>query len=419
MVLKKKMCSFVNGFSMLKNCGIVLMTILVLAVSSSGCQGAAKAAKTVKAEKVEYSVKLTGTVPELLAVPEVADLKPIFCRATPIPKKYSNEQSGYTALTVGPDGKVYLGTARYCDYGYWIAFDPKDRTFSTAIDIRQATGEDLYDINTQGKTHTKLAVGPDGKIWGGTKQGHELFKTRPEIGEQSDGYPGGHLLSYDPATGVTEDYGVLRKHNGLMNCVIDHKRRKIYFKTEPQTDFIIYDMDNRQVFNKGRVGTWGRYMDMDAEGNMWILNHDGFVTKYDVEKDELIDYKVVVEGEGHAYKPPYSCVIGGRGKERGMVMYGGDHDMIQEFDLTRPADGVAPKMGVEDFRSVRVAGESNAVGDDPAHCGIKFSVNVADVDTLGKEAEIRLAFVGFPREQGGDEIEIGIVRIRRVERRVN
>ena len=284
---------------------------------------------------------LTGEVPEKLQQPEVANLKPLFCRFTPVPEAYHNEKSGYTAFEVGPDGKVYLGTARYYDYGYWLAYDPKDRSFTPVVDLRVTVAEDLFDVNTQGKTHTDLAVGPDGKIYGGTKQGHELFQTRPEIGEQAGGYPGGHLVSYDPATGVAQDLGVLRSQDGLMNCVMDPERRRIYFKTEPRTHFLIYEMDTHQVIDKGRVGTWARYIDMDGEGNVWIPNHGRF-TKYDVATDQLMEFDVAVEGDGPPYRKPYACVIGGAGGQRNMKLYGGDVERIQEFDLARAANGVLP-----------------------------------------------------------------------------
>lgn len=292
--------------------------------------------------------KPTGRVPEKLQQPEVADLQPLFCRATSVPEEYANNRSGYTAFVAAPDGKVYLGTANYYDYGYWLAYDPRDRSLQRVVDMRETVAEDLYDINTQGKTHTQLAVGPDGRVYGGTKQGHELFATRPEIGEESGGYPGGHLVSYDPATGVARDLGVLRAQDGLMNGIVDHERRRIYFKTEPRTHFLVYEMDTRQVIDKGRVGTWGRYIDMDDEGNVWIPNH-GRMTQYDAERDELVEYEVRVEGEGPDYRKPYACAIGGRGSKRGadfnrrgMKLYGGDTREIQEFDLARAKDGVVP-----------------------------------------------------------------------------
>ena len=285
--------------------------------------------------------RLDGSVPDKLKQPDAAGLKPLFCRFTPVPEAYHTDKSGYTAFAVGPDGKVYLGTARYCDYGYWLAYDPSDRSFTPVVDIRIAVAENLFDVNTQGKTHTDLVVGPDGKIYGGTKQGHELFGTRPEIGEQAGGYPGGHLLSYDPARGVAEDLGILRSQDGLMNCVIDPQRRRIYFKTEPRTHFLIYEMDTHQVIDKGRVGTWGRYIDMDGQGNVWIPNH-GRLTKYDAVKDELAEFAVHVVGEGPPYRKPYACVIGGNGSQRGMKLYGGDCRRIQEFDLARAAAGAVP-----------------------------------------------------------------------------
>ena len=294
-----------------------------------------------------YPLTLSGTVPDPLQQPGVADLHPLWARFTPVPEEYANQKSGYTAFVVGLDGKVYLGTANYYDYGYWLAYDPSDRSFTVVVDMRSLIAEHLYDVNTQGKTHTQLALGPDGIIYGGTKQGHELFATRPEIGEQANGYPGGHLLSYDPSTKTAQDLGVLRPQDGLMNGIVDHERRRIYFKTEPRTHFLTYELDTGQVIDKGRVGTWARYIDMDEQGNVWIPNQ-GRITAYRVETDQLEEYEVQVEGDGPPYRKPYACVIGAgtkRGADfntRGMKLYGGDHARIQEFDLARAAGGVVP-----------------------------------------------------------------------------
>ncbi|MFH1743649.1 MAG: hypothetical protein ABIH23_31985 [bacterium] len=282
------------------------------------------------------STPFVGFCKEKPVPPELAKFPKLSCKATHIPEEFSTHGSGYTAMTVGCDGKVYVGSARYCDYGYWIAYDPRTGDVEPVVDIRLLAAEDLYDVNTQGKTHTKLFSDSDGKIYGGTKQGHELFITRPEIGEESGGYPGGHLLSYDPKTGISEDLGILRAQDGLMNGILDPARRRMYFKTEPRTHFIVYEMDTHQVIDKGRVGTWGRYIDMDKNGNVWIPNHD-VVTEYDAELDELIDYEVRVEGPGHPYRKPYACVMGPDGK-----FYGGDHLKIQEFDLNRAANGILP-----------------------------------------------------------------------------
>ncbi|HPO07986.1 MAG TPA: hypothetical protein PLZ55_04915 [bacterium] len=269
--------------------------------------------------------------------PELKNLPKLDCRSMLIPKEYSTHGSGYTAITVGRDGKVYVGSARYCDYGYWISCDPRTRKVEPVVNIRQLVAEDLYDVNTQGKTHTKLFLGPDGTIYGGTKQGHELFDTRPEIGEEAGGYPGGHLLTYNPETGVSQDLGIIRAQDGLMNGILDPVRRRIYFKTEPRMHFVYYEMDTHQVVDKGRVGTWGRYIDMDAKGNVWIPNH-GVMTEYDAERDEIIDYHVQVDGGGRPYEKPYACVMGPEGDK----LYGGDHRTIQEFDLERAANGLIP-----------------------------------------------------------------------------
>ena len=57
-----------------------------------------------------------------------------------------------------------------------------------------------------------------------------------------------------------------------MNGIVDHERRRIYFKPNRACTSLIYELDTHQVIDKGRVGTWSRYIDMDDRGDVWIPN---------------------------------------------------------------------------------------------------------------------------------------------------
>src|SRR5262249_38613325 len=83
------------------------------------------------------------------------------------PEGTTTDGSGYTALVVGLDGRVYCGAARYGGYAWLLRFDPNGRPLfmERVVNMQELTGERLQGISTQGKIHGMLVVGPDGRIW--------------------------------------------------------------------------------------------------------------------------------------------------------------------------------------------------------------------------------------------------------------
>src|SRR5262249_55018052 len=180
--------------------------------------------------------------------PEVKDFQPVDSHVVVAPRDTTTEASGYTAIEVGKDGRVYVGSARYGDYAWLLRFDPakKPLWMDKVVGMRELTGERREGINTQGKIHAKIVVGADGKVWFASKQAHEVFDTRPEY-EDADGYPGGHLCWYDPKTGFSRSVGILKRREGLMAGAIDDGRGKLYYRSEPRNHFLVYDIKTGEV----------------------------------------------------------------------------------------------------------------------------------------------------------------------------
>src|SRR5262249_46595267 len=137
---------------------------------------------------------------------------PLRCFVVFAPEGTTTDGSGYTAIAVGPDGKVYVGATRYGGYAWLLRFDPRTGAvfMERVVNVQQLTGEWLVGINTQGKIHGLIIIGPDGRIWFVTKQAHEGFATRPEYAEEAEGYPRGHLCYHDPKTGFNRRIGILK-----------------------------------------------------------------------------------------------------------------------------------------------------------------------------------------------------------------
>lgn len=265
------------------------------------------------------------------------------CRVVFAPLGTTTEASGYTAIEVGRDGYVYVGTARYGDYGWLLRFpgtsllgkdgqpDELPLFMEKVVSMRELTGERLTGINTQGKIHTKMVVGADGRIWFGSKQAHEVFDTRPEYGEDPLGYPGGHLCYYDPSTGFARSLGILKKQEGLMAGAIDDKRGKLYWRSEPKNHFLVYDLQTLEVRDAGHIGGNGRYMVCDRHGAVYTTGSQGILCRYDPQTLYVEDLAVVME-DGSPPATPYVLALGPNGKLYG-AGYG--HPWIMEYDIDR------------------------------------------------------------------------------------
>jgi hypothetical protein len=260
------------------------------------------------------------------------------------PEGTTTDGSGYTALAVGRDGRVYVGGARYGGYAWLLRFDPRTRGYfmERVVSVRQLTGERRRGINTQGKIHALIIVGPDGRIWFATKQAHEVFDTRPEYGEDPDGYPGGHLCYYDPKTGFSRSVGILKRHEGLMGGAMDRAGNFLYYRTEPKNVFLRYDIKAGEVKERGHIGASCRYMVIDGDGAVYTPGRGAYLCRYDPKTGYVEDLHVRVEGPGH-YEAPYVIALGPNGKLYGA---GTTHPWILEYDIAHYKPGPFPEVVV-------------------------------------------------------------------------
>ncbi len=282
----------------------------------------------------------------VLCLATVTHARRIACDVVPIPTEFHNG-SGYTALECGPDGRVYVGTAWYGGSAHLIRFEPETGEWEKIFDAHSMTREPITALDAQGKIHAKILADGDGIIWAATKHGNEAWQQRPEYGEHATGYPGGHLFSYNPATGQVIDHGILMAQNGIMGGVVDRERRRLYFVSDALAHFLVYDIDANTVRNLGFVGSIPRYMAIDQRGR--VFTHGGmpndrhgwrpvgadtpYLCMYDPETDRLYHLAVIVEGpEPEAYAVPYVLAAGADGNRLFGNATGGKY--LMEFDLT-------------------------------------------------------------------------------------
>jgi hypothetical protein len=279
---------------------------------------------------------------------------PLPCHIVFAPQGTTTDGSGYTAIEIGKDGRIYVGAARYGDYAWLLRFDPmaKPLFMDKVVSLRNLTGERRSGINTQGKIHSKILVGADGRVWFASKQAHEIFETRPEYGADGDGFPGGHLCYFDPKTGFSRSMGILKKQEGVVAGAIDDARGKLYYRSEPKNVFLVYDIRTGEVRERGQVGTACRYMAIDKGGMVYTVGRGATLCRFDPATDYVEDLAVKVAGEG-GYDPPYVLAMGPNGKLYGL---GVSHPSIMEFDIAHVRPGPFPEVTMRNIAPASLQG---------------------------------------------------------------
>jgi sugar lactone lactonase YvrE len=213
-----------------------------------------------------------------------------------LPSAYTNQESGYFSIIEGHNGRVYIGTAKYGVNAYLLEFDPKAGTTRMVLDVHAVIGSSATGFAAQAKIHTRNNVGASGKIYCGSKQGY------PEKGESRDLYRGGYVLTYDPATGRAEHFGIPKPGHGVISVTPDESRGKVYVSTCADTrpiehsHFMVLDLKTKAYRDLGDMQVAYAFVVLDHRGRAYHPKRGGTVVCYDPAADRAEELTVTVDG---------------------------------------------------------------------------------------------------------------------------
>lgn len=251
-------------------------------------------------------IKLLETIVVLVlvvwATPASAADTWLLGHATKLPSEYTNQESGYFSLVATPDGRLYVGTAKYGVNAYLLEFDPKTGKVRMVMDVHKTIKLAGTGYAAQAKIHTRNNVGASGKVYVGSKQGY------PEKGEHRCDYPGGYVLVHDPKTGKNEHFGIARARHGIISVIPDEARGVAYVSTcsddRPidSTHFMVLDLKKRTFRDLGDMQHAYAYVVLDDRGRAYHPVRGGAVARYDPATDKVERLKVTIDGKA----PPAS-----------------------------------------------------------------------------------------------------------------
>ncbi|WP_257668304.1 hypothetical protein [Parapedobacter tibetensis] len=159
----------------------------------------------------------------------------------------------YNAISVASDGKVYyvLSSESYDIGGQIYVYDPQTDKTSFLADLTEICGENGRKTIPQGKSHVRFYEF-EGKLYFATHVGvYDMRDDMERLHEVAPSgyalYPGGHLLSYDLASGTFDDLAITPEGEGILTMTIDGGRGHIYALTWPMGCLLHYDMKTRTI----------------------------------------------------------------------------------------------------------------------------------------------------------------------------
>ncbi|MFO0823577.1 MAG: hypothetical protein U0792_10760 [Gemmataceae bacterium] len=206
------------------------------------------------------------------------------------------DESGYFSLCEGKNGKVYVGTAAYGFNAYLIEFDPKTGKQRIVMDVNKVCGLKTPEKPTyaaQSKIHTRNFVAPSGKIYVGSKQGYRRGK------DDTEDYPGGYVMVYDPETDKAENLGVPFKGEGVNDVTAHEKAGLVYVVTCEDHHWMILDLKTKQYREpdpKLRVTSYAQTL-LDHKGRAVVVTRDFKLARFDPASNKLELLELASDGK--------------------------------------------------------------------------------------------------------------------------
>jgi hypothetical protein len=211
----------------------------------------------------------------------------------------------YNSMCCARDGKIYyvLSADKHDVGGRMFCFNPKTDQITFVGDLTEACGENGKHSIVQGKSHANL-VEADGKLFFSTHVGfYAIVDGMEKTGIPPAGwnpYPGGHLLSYDLATGKFESHAIAPEHEGILTFNLDTHRGRAFCLTWPHGIFFRFDYATRDLRSFGKTCAQGeagkgpefrticRSICVDPnDGSAYYSTSEGDIFRYRADTDSV------------------------------------------------------------------------------------------------------------------------------------
>ena len=229
--------------------------------------------------------------PILWGAPAISAEAPRYVAATAyyILPETTSEQSGYFSLSEALNGSIHVGTAKYNANAFLVEFDPRTARQRIVLDTHQTCGLTATGYAAQSKIHTRNFVGPSGKVYVGSKQGYAAKG-------DTQAYPGGYVMTYDPRSGTAKNLGMPLAGQGVIDVVADESRKLLYVVTCEEQHWMLGTSEGAPWRELGPLLTPYATTLVDSRGVASAITSDFQLTQFDPKTDHVTTRPIHLDG---------------------------------------------------------------------------------------------------------------------------
>jgi hypothetical protein len=232
---------------------------------------------------------------------------------------------------IGPDGTFYFplsSEAGKSGHTKLVRYDPDSNAI---VDCFRAG--DLVLPHPRhlpaSKLHTSINFLPDGRVIA-TTHSTDRAKQHSEwmpFGHHNhvwEGFPGSHILVYDPRTGQAENWGIPVPRESIYGAKYDPGHDALYMIGFMRGHIYRYSLRSKQVKDLGKAAELFCYrLALGADGNIYGVTKTGFAFRVNTETEELEDlnFRIPEEPGGFCHNTWYRYLACGHNHPSGDFMY--------------------------------------------------------------------------------------------------
>jgi hypothetical protein len=266
----------------------------------------------------------------------------------------------------GHDGKMYValcGELGNALSAILFEYDRETGRMEFCFDTERETMADPRMIPPS-KIHTSINPIRDGKVIMAThttarSSVHKYWLFDQHYTHMWEGFPGAHVLVWDPATRQCSDLGIPVPRDSIYGACYDDRNNALWFSTYLRGHLCRLDLETRKVQDFGQITEYGSYKFVkDRLGNMLISTRSGTVFHISVDDYKITDLGVLARDpeehplwRGHRILAHHADMPDGRimlGLHWSQRLYAYDPETLQfeRFGDYRPASFIqsAPWM---------------------------------------------------------------------------
>jgi hypothetical protein len=181
--------------------------------------------------------------------------------------------------------KVYIGVTNHRDKVGLYEYDVSSKEISLKGFISEMAH--LRDWQWQGKIHSQILEGADGKMYFATDGGEsreEFLMNHPQ------GYSSGVLMSWDPEAEVLESLGMGLPNESIKDIALDNVGGLVYGVSYPSVHLLLFDPGSSDIRDLGRLGSphVPRCIFSDRWGNAYYVDWRQRLVKYERDTGRIL-----------------------------------------------------------------------------------------------------------------------------------